>query len=181
MGIRRFKPQNAFEIKSRGECSFSSVHSSEYLLKLVKNNGIKEVPLDLNEILKLLKVSLIYKSYEAPGTSGGLSYDSQRNIWIISVNRDHHPRRQRFTIAHEIGHYCLHKDRLNTFDDTIFFRNDTKDHMEWQANQFAAEILMPEDYVIKFWNEGCKTEGSLAMKFDVSVLAIRFRLRQLNL
>lgn len=55
--------------------------------------------------------------------------------------------RDRFTVAHELGHYFLHSDvSLSRADDNInvpAYRNP-----EWQANTFAAALLMP-DHIIK--------------------------------
>ncbi len=54
--------------------------------------------------------------------------------------------RDRFTIAHEIGHFFLHGDENVSFarlDETIFPFEDP----EWQANTFAGELLVPVDLI----------------------------------
>lgn len=73
---------------------------------------------------------------------------------IIGVNALHHLHRQRFTIAHEIGHLMLHRDKIEKQVHVdkkfpVMVYRDTRStqgtkHMEIQANQFAAELLMPE-------------------------------------
>jgi len=75
----------------------------------------------------------------------------------IHVNGRHSEKRIRFTIAHEIAHYLLHKDVLDArgrFIDTsispqqALCRDDdcsSGKQLESQANQLAAEILMPEE------------------------------------
>ena len=64
--------------------------------------------------------------------------------------------RQRFTIAHEIGHFLLHTDEDVHIDEKrpIGRRDDLSsqavDACEIEANQFAAELLMPESLVREF-------------------------------
>lgn len=68
----------------------------------------------------------------------------------IVINANHHPNRQRFTIAHELAHHHLHIPMLETsvhVDKAIFRRNlrssSGRYQKEIEANQFAAELLMP--------------------------------------
>lgn len=63
--------------------------------------------------------------------------------WIIGVNSLHHPNRQRFTVAHELGHYFLHRDQ-GPFEDGLLFRKENQFNLrEREANEFAALLLMP--------------------------------------
>lgn len=60
--------------------------------------------------------------------------------------------RQRFTIAHEIGHFLLHTEALHVDDGFgIRFRDDTSsqatDDAEIEANQFASHLLMPASFL----------------------------------
>jgi Zn-dependent peptidase ImmA (M78 family) len=68
---------------------------------------------------------------------------------LIAVNARHHPNRQRFTIAHELGHLYLHQDQPGMFVDDVIvdFRVDSAnpDPKELEANTFAANLLMPSD------------------------------------
>src|SRR5438552_888708 len=64
---------------------------------------------------------------------------------VIGFNREHSTVRQRFTIAHEIGHFALHREESQLFIDKAyraFFRDvqsaKGKDRREVQANAFAA-------------------------------------------
>lgn len=92
--------------------------------------------------------------------------------WVVGVNSLHHPNRQRFTIAHEIGHYLLHRDHA-PFEDGLLFRNDTRDAREREANQFAALVLMPEaEFRAALSREGL--EGA-ARRFKVSKQAAEYR------
>lgn len=111
----------------------------------------------------------------------------------IGVNEAHHPNRQRFSIAHELGHFMLHSKSSNLFIDAtpIFFRDDHSadgtEYQEIQANAFAAELLMPE----KILREQLRNRPidafddlplrQLAARFGVSVQALSIRLTRLGL
>ncbi|MDR2125293.1 MAG: ImmA/IrrE family metallo-endopeptidase [Prevotellaceae bacterium] len=107
-----------------------------------------------------------------------------RNVngkWIIGVNKLHHGNRKRYTLAHELGHYILHKDKNVDIVDTTFFRNNETDSIEYMANEFAAKLLMPEDKVRDFVdNQGIKNIGELAEKFEVSASAMKYRIISLG-
>ena len=114
-----------------------------------------------------------------PDVSGKLQkFNGQ---WTIIVNKSHSTNRQRYTIAHELGHYCLHKDFHEQFEDTTFFRKE-KDwtSIEYEANSFAADILMPENAIESAINQGINTLSDLSIRFGVSLIAIKNRLLSLN-
>lgn len=99
--------------------------------------------------------------------------------WVIGVNALHHPRRQRFTIAHELGHYFLHRDRGSFEDRAMFRQNGRFSNEEWEANSFAAMILIPHVSLQKMIEQRA-TISSIAQKFDVSELAAEFRIKNLG-
>ncbi len=83
--------------------------------------------------------------------------------------------RDRFTIAHELGHYLLHsKDNLK------LARSDSEikvyENPEWQANTFAAELLMPCSLIAKG-----DTKETLSKRFGVSYSAAEVRLKSLGM
>lgn len=111
--------------------------------------------------------------------SGSLSNEDGK--WIICVNKNHNTKRQRFTLAHELGHYFLHKEKNLSFVDTTFFRSNDMDSIEYIANEFAARLLMPEDTVRDLIDKGqMKNIGMLAEKFDVSSAAMKYRVLSLG-
>lgn len=123
------------------------------------------------------RISLVYAKME-PATSGSLTYEE--NKWIIRVNKNHNYKRQRFTILHELGHYMLHRNKLQSFEDEIFFRAGIKGDIEYRANEFASKLLMPEDSVRRAISEGIKNLGMLAEHFDVSSPAMKLRVQELG-
>ena len=100
--------------------------------------------------------------------------------WIIGVNSIHNPKRQRFTIAHELGHFYMHKDKNVDFEDTTFFRNTDNSSIEYSANEFAANLLMPEDSIRKAIQTGTKNIEDLSSQFNVSIAAIKYRVLSLG-
>lgn len=109
--------------------------------------------------------------------------------------KDSEPKvRQRFTIAHELGHYELHRDKSNLFVDKQFIyrslnSGDTQEKkiMEQEANYFASAILMPTNILkkeIDKVNFDLASESvieDLAEKFEVSSTAMSIRISNLGL
>jgi Zn-dependent peptidase ImmA (M78 family) len=111
----------------------------------------------------------------ADDVSGSLSKES--NGWTIRVNRRHARVRQRFTVAHEIAHYLLHRDKikLDVVDDA-FYRSSLSDKTEREANSLAAEILMPWQLIKIATDQGSRDPETLAKTFEVSETAMSIRL-----
>lgn len=92
--------------------------------------------------------------------------------------------RQRFTCAHELGHYT---QRLKRHEDDAWEYVDQRDRLltggpdsdEAYANRFAAELLMPRDLVLE--RVDSTNPAAFAVDFGVSGDAMRFRLHHLGL
>ncbi|MEI2702844.1 MAG: ImmA/IrrE family metallo-endopeptidase [Baekduia sp.] len=103
---------------------------------------------------------------------------------LLWVNAGHAPVRQRFTLAHEVGHRrCGHDGSLpvETFQT---LGGKTTDSREVQANAFAAELLMPADGIrarIGGGEPDLDDVVTLACEFGVSTLAMLYRLNTLGL
>jgi len=123
---------------------------------------------------------LIVRKDLPPSVSGKLYF--QNNCWVMEINKNQNLKRQKFTLAHELGHFVLHKNKDTEFCDTTFFRkNEELDSLEYNANEFAAQILMPEER-IKYYiqQQNIKSIKSLADIFDVSSSAMRYRVEGLG-
>lgn len=101
----------------------------------------------------------------------------------IRINRGDSLARQRFTCAHEIGHYRKRAEYPANTDFTDY--RDTLaglgvDAKEVFANQFAAALLMPADQVATFHDQGVPV-GEMAIRFGTSAQAMELRLRNLSL
>lgn len=115
--------------------------------------SLDQAAVNLNKVANLLNVQILYEDFE-DNISGLLVVKNGKHA--IGVNKRHHSNRQRFTIAHEIGHLVLHHNDPKKNDIYIdkkwtYFRATEKgqrvDEQEKEANQFAAELLMPDRLV----------------------------------
>lgn len=95
----------------------------------------------------------------------------------IVINKEDHPRRQRFTVAHEISHFVLHRDLIgDEFVEDAMYRGPLGGAAETQANRLAADILMPHFLIRPLWRDGVRQPEELARRFDVSASAMAIRL-----
>ena len=93
---------------------------------------------------------------------------------LIGVNAKHHPRRQRFSIAHELAHVLLnHPPETKCTSRQIAVFNA-------EADECAAELLMPEKLIRTFMAHTSSLSG-LALLFDVSEEAVGLKLKRLDL
>jgi Zn-dependent peptidase ImmA (M78 family) len=115
---------------------------------------------------------------------------------VIGVNSEHPKTRQRFTIAHEIGHLLLHGEEEFHIDEKapLALRDEVSsqaiDPREIEANQFAAELLMPDTLVRASVGALIAAEANitaedaierLAREYRVSPLAMTHRLSNLRI
>lgn len=135
--------------------------------------------LDVEKLIQFIpNLQLEYTELDST-LSGSLSM--QGNHWLIKVNKMHSKSRQRFTIAHELGHFVYHKNDEQKFVDTTFFRGMTMDNLEYTANRFASELLMPENQVRNLIEkDNVRSVAELAKKFGVSSSAMLYRVKELK-
>ena len=103
--------------------------------------------------------------------------DGGESGYAIYVNAKHSETRRRFTVAHEIAHYTLHKNliRDGIVDDPLY-RSGMSSLIETEANRFAAEILMPT-HLIRAAIRKETSISKLAKQFNVSSEAMAIRLQ----
>ncbi len=155
------------------------IDTPDALIELARSNNIETSPLDLNKLSNLLGVTVRFVPMD-DDDSGCLNKDKQTGTWVMQVNSLHHPNRQRFTMAHELGHFVKHSMINSDFADKTFFRNGETNHIEKEANFFAGELLMPEGEFIRFVKEVSGTVEDISNHFHVSTLAVRVRAKQLG-
>ena len=132
-----------------------------------------DVPIDLRRILNDYNLKAYTVSFKRPDVAG--AFDRANNN--IYVNQFDHPTRQCFTVAHELGHYFLHR---NVNSDILYREKSNSDSdIEKEANEFAAELLMPESAIRAYWPIADSIQN-LANIFGVSYLAMKTRLQYLG-
>jgi Zn-dependent peptidase ImmA (M78 family) len=141
-----------------------------------------KLPIDVERVANGLGLIVRYEQF-AEDLSGVLVKEAGRVL--IGVNSSHSVTRQRFTIAHECGHYALeHKGEL--FVDKSFRNQSVRLHRDGKsslginvdeiaANRFAAELLMPETTVAAEVKKQLQAKAKLSADELVSQLANRFK------
>ncbi|MEP5231562.1 MAG: ImmA/IrrE family metallo-endopeptidase [Alloalcanivorax sp.] len=152
------------------------------------------LPVKVEQLAQQLGAEITYERFDDDESISAMLYrDDFRTV--IGVNSCHPITRQRFSIAHEIGHMILHEGELYVDRSArINFRNELSsqavDPKEIEANVFAAELLMPEAVVVReaYKLIDDKRAGSaeslisqMATKFKVSAKAMGFRLTNLRI
>ena len=155
------------------------INTSEALLRYAKQHNFSEPLLDIESIIKSFDIRLVREAL--PNDISGIFYQDDEGKYVIKVNSLQHPRRQRFTLAHELAHYCLHRHLNTVFEDKVLFRGGEVSPEEKEANHFAGEILMPAEQFMANIHSGNNTIQGLADTFDVSSLAVRVRAKLLGL
>jgi hypothetical protein len=119
----------------------------------------------------------------------GMLLPAKRRIVLNAAEAMHGDvpiRRQRFTIAHEIGHWVCHclegaaETSAPSYCRPVDMTDAADRALEREANVFAAELLMPESAVRTAWHE-TKDAEQVAVILDVSQLAARWRLYSFGL
>jgi Zn-dependent peptidase ImmA (M78 family) len=158
---------------------------------LVEKLGLKAPPVPVEKLAKALGVKVEYNPFDDELSGMAFLRDGKP---VIGVNANHHPNRQRFTIAHELGHILLHRSRLDAAvlidKNKNFIPRDAisaegTDPVEVEANAFASELLMPVKLVRQVLSESTRDLHddeyliALAKRFRVSLAAFQFRLEKI--
>jgi uncharacterized protein DUF955 len=156
---------------------------------ILTETGLLRVPVPVEKVARRLHLR-VEPAILGEDVSGILVLG--KGTGTIGYNEAQSPVRQRFTIAHEIGHYVLHQDDARLFIDKqyIYHRDGSSstgdDRREVEANRFAAALLMPEELLLA---EVANLEldlgdelgfVALAKRFEVSALAMSHRLANLG-
>jgi len=116
-------------------------------------------PVDPIDIIEHLGYDVVYRNdgiYEDKNILGGLNID-KKNV-EVNEKANTHEGRENFTLAHEIGHILLHSERISLNNNEKLCRTEagidinTPDQLEWEADKFAAFLLMPTENVKKAFN-----------------------------
>ena len=169
--------------------------ANEARQKLKKPNNCD---ISMEELMKAHNISYAFK--ELTDNISGASMTTKHGKKMIIINEDQPKTRQRFTIAHEVGHLLLgHDTPLNTQDKAvvnntrrteepsqILFRNDkTSEGSDWreiEANHFAASLLMPKEILNRKINKIIqKNSKNYLSEYDVHELANTFRVSSISM
>lgn len=158
--------------------------AAQETLRAYHRGGATRLPVDPVAVARSLGIN-VYQSLLPNTTSGMIAKVADEYGTDILVNSEHAPKRQRFTVAHELGHYTAIMNDSHRASQPFMHKRDSlaacgTNSEEIFANQYAAELLMPADEVRRAHRVGASVY-QLAAKFDVSVDAMSFRLINLGL
>jgi len=173
------------------------IHIRNVAEQLLIDAKINKPPVPVDELIRRQGLSIARKRLD-DDTSGFVYIDAKTKANVIGLNISHSKTRQRFTLAHELGHFLLHKrigSTLHVDEKDIFVRfrdqhsSDGSDLEEREANTFAAELLMPLNFLgrdIKHLKDGLSFSDEtvvrdLSSRYGVSLHALSFRLMNLGL
>lgn len=160
--------------------------------EICEAHNINTFPVPIVELCNSYGIK-VFDEYLKNNVSGFIviqneNYKDYETNKVIVVNSFDSAARQRFTIAHELGHYILHKGENELYAHRDVGANNAT---EREANIFASNFLMPENLVKSFlnnlredyWGFISDTQKilSVAENFAVSNLAAKVRLEQLGL
>jgi Zn-dependent peptidase ImmA (M78 family) len=156
----------------------SAAEDAERLLADVWDDSL---PVDPVRIARAMGINVVTAHLD-PQVSGALVKERQQDATIL-LNAMDSPNRKRFTCAHEVGHYVKRADAPEEYEyvdhrDSLAATGRHPD--EVYANQFAASLLMPAHHVRRLAAEGL-TDLQIALRFDVSLEAMQYRLQHLGL
>jgi len=158
---------------------------------ILDEQKVSSAPVPVERIAKALGAQLRFSPLD--NELSGMVYVKDGTP-IIGVNALHHPNRQRFTMAHEVGHLVFHRAEITKEihvdkDFPMLMRDAVSstgvNEMEIEANLFAVELLMPATFLSKslegqpFDIDDEGAVSALAKEYKVSASAMRFRLGNL--
>lgn len=156
--------------------------------ELLRQFNIRKPPVPVRQIAK--KLGLLLAALPANDEISGAIIRKNGRV-VIAVNTSQHVNRQRFTIAHELAHHFLHEELAEHVDQNfrVAWRNsESSKAVNWQeieANRFAAELLMPSDFLKRDLDAleriEKRTVALLASRYGVSAEAMKFRLTNLGI
>lgn len=157
----------------------------DYKHAIAKANELSEVfsfpPVPVLEIAEENGVNVVFANFKEKSetVSGFIDFKKAR----LYVNRDDMMQRKNFTMAHELGHWILHRDKYTKNPEAYrylprFNKVDKNDPLEQEANKFAAHLLVPDHLLIPLIKPVRRTAiVTLANLFYVSRTMMEIRLR----
>ena len=143
---------------------------------------LQEYPVRLGEIAKRLGVTVLLSTLPR-GTSGQIGQED--GDFVIRINRHEAKHRQRFTLAHELAHFLLHRDKIvaeGGWSENVLLRSGQPASIEYEANRLASDLVIPSSqlsaattsYTGPITNEVIE---DLARRFGVSTAAMEIKLQ----
>lgn len=143
----------------------------------------KAAPVNVSAIARALGIN-VWEMHTLPTNVSGKIFLDKVNGgasgYSIGINASEGFRRKRFTVAHEIAHFILHRDKIgDALTDDAMYRSGLSTREEVQANNLAADIIMPIHLIRSLEKQGLVEVSQLAEALQVSDPAMLVRLSYL--
>ncbi len=143
---------------------------------------LSEHPVKLGALAKRLGVKVLLSTLRR-GTSGQIGQENGE--FVIRINRHEAKHRQRFTLAHEIAHFLLHRDMVvadGGWSENVLLRSGQPDNVEYEANRLASDLVIPSAQLAEAagnYSGPITSEAieDLARRFRVSTAALEIKLQ----
>lgn len=165
---------------------------SDVVEEILRQNPDLTYPTPLERFVELAGIESI-SELTTDGFEGMLITNPEKSRGAIMVKAGVSPRRRRFTVAHELGHFLLPWHRQQKFSckssdikDSAFSRTNSTEqvNIEVEANAFASELLMPssafKSFIDDFETPTLQNLTTLSDTFDVSFEATVHRYKALS-
>lgn len=158
------------------------VHPEQLVDTIIQQNPSIEVPIPIEALARLSGISRI-EPLATKDFEGALIANAEKSTGAIFYSSQSPRPRQRFTIGHELGHFLLPWHRQSTFNCTAEDVG-SRANKEWeiQANQFAAELLIPRKLLkprlLKLKDPELDHVLTLAAEFGTSITMTAHRLAE---
>jgi Zn-dependent peptidase ImmA (M78 family) len=157
---------------------------TERVTQILSENYFDTPPVDMRKLLENYGIVIHERTFplKHANISGFVTFaDDDKTAPVFVINKSDSNDRKKFTLAHEFGHWILHKQEL--IDDpalSILYKSplgsETTDQIEIEANQFAAQLLVPDAMLRAEHENTSEHKKDLAEKFKVGEDIIGFRL-----
>ena len=157
----------------------------------ILTDAMSNLPVNVEQVIEDLGIQYFNEPMDK-GQSGAI--ELKDGNYTIRVNSLEPRQRQRFTAAHELAHYLLHREmlvkqgRLASHSDSLYDEHAQKNvavpfnpHHEVDANKLAAEIIMPRQQIERLYDPAKDNFEEMAKQLGVSKSALVIRLKILGL
>jgi len=152
----------------------------ELVKTVLKENYVIEPPVSVVDIAGNYGLTVLESGFEEHPDVAGFIDPLERKIVINSSDS---PPRKAFTIAHELGHWLLHREKLEQDPDeyAVLYRiplgRSGDDPIEKEANFFAANLLVPRIFLDEYYRKRNYDSVTLAEICGVSLEVVGYRLK----
>ena len=138
-------------------------HFTQYIRKCLNLSS----PVNMFDVMQALNINC--NPVEKVDYDAKLAGNEEEG-YCIYYDKNQISERQQFSIAHELGHLLLHKIKSADSHEIYYRRIGNNSRLEWEANEFAASLLMPREEFINI----CMNNADAFGNIDLNVIANNF-------